>query len=167
MTDHVGFVYHSSFWSPHFYGLSDDEGGHVFGDVAGGVGFYEEVEVAGLVVAGDGGVGADDLLVGAVGLGERGCDGDMLTDGEAEDCGGGGELEAIAGEVSKLFLGWGEGTDMATLWEMMVFSLSSKSWNSAGLSTFWTPRDIVSCKFRGILYLSATASGYLLLLQSL
>jgi hypothetical protein len=32
---------------------------------------------------------------------------------------------------------------MATLWEMMVFSLSSKFWKSAGLSTLWTPiRDV-------------------------
>ena len=99
MTDHVGFVYHSSFWTAHLYGLSDDERGHVFGDVAGGVGFYKQVEVAGVVVAGDGRVGADDLFGGAVGLGEHGGDGDVLADRETEDCGWGGELEAVAVEV--------------------------------------------------------------------
>lgn len=41
----------------------------MFGDVAGGVGFYEEVKVAGLVVTGDGGIGADDLFGGTIGLG--------------------------------------------------------------------------------------------------
>jgi len=56
------------------------------------------------VVAGDGRVGTDDFLVGAVGLRERGCNGDVLANRETEDCGGRGELEAVAVEVRKLFL---------------------------------------------------------------
>ena len=42
----------------------------MFGDVAGGVGFDEEVEVAELVVAGDGSIGPHYLFDGAVSLGE-------------------------------------------------------------------------------------------------
>jgi len=69
--------------------------------VALGVGFYEQVEEAWLVVAGDGGVGADDLLGGVVvgGVGEGGGERDVLADGEAEDGGGGGEGEAVDGCV--------------------------------------------------------------------
>lgn len=36
-------------------------------------------------------------------------------------------------------VGWWGRTDMATLCEMIVFSLSSKFWNSLGLRTIWTP----------------------------
>jgi hypothetical protein len=39
---------------------------------------------------------------------------------------------------------------MATLWEMMVFSLSSKFWKTAGLSTFWTPIRGVRRLFRSM-----------------
>jgi len=58
--------------------------------VALGVGFDEEVEEAGLVVAGNWGVGADDLLGGVVvrGVRESGGEGDVLADGEAKDGGG-------------------------------------------------------------------------------
>lgn len=48
------------------------------------------------MVAGDGRVRAHNLLGGAVGLLDGGADGDVLADGEAEDGGGGGELEAVA-----------------------------------------------------------------------
>jgi hypothetical protein len=41
--------------------------------------------VAGLVVTRNRSVGSEDFLLGAVGLGEGGCDGDVLTDGETED----------------------------------------------------------------------------------
>lgn len=72
----------------------------MLGDVAGGVGFDQEVEVAGLVVAGDGGVRADDFFFDGVavfvGYGEGGGDGDVLADGEAEDGFGVGEVEAVA-----------------------------------------------------------------------
>jgi hypothetical protein len=127
----------------------------VLGDVALGVGLDEEVEVAGLVVSGDGGVGADDFLGGAVGLLDRGADGDVLADGEAEDRGLCGELESVAGgglagSVSGFWdriasrtegLGRlaGKFTHMATLWEMTVFSASSNSWNVSGLRTGTIP----------------------------
>ena len=85
MADHVGCVDHCALWTLDFDCLADDEGCHVFRNVTGGVGLDEEVEVAGLVVAGDGGVGADDFFGRAVGLGEVGCDRDVLTDWKAED----------------------------------------------------------------------------------
>jgi hypothetical protein len=38
----------------------------------------------------------------------------------------------------------GEGTNMATLWETIVFSLSSKSWKISGLRTGRASIDSVS-----------------------
>lgn len=116
----------------------------MLGDVARGVGFDQDVEVAGLVVAGDGGVGADDLFLddfaGGAGAGESGGEGDVLADGEAEDGGWGWEGEAVAVRGGQWVVSWSwgrwrGGTYMATLWEMMVFSLSSKSWKTSGLRT--------------------------------
>ena len=78
----------------------------MLGDVAGRVGFYEQVKVPGLMVTRDRGVGADNLFGGAVGLRERGCNGNVLTYWEAEDRGLGGECESVAlVEVSRLFSG--------------------------------------------------------------
>jgi hypothetical protein len=57
----------------------------VLRDVTGGVRLDEEVEVAGLMVARDRGVGSDDFFLGAVWLGEGGCDRNVLPDWEAED----------------------------------------------------------------------------------
>jgi hypothetical protein len=70
----------------------------------------------------------------------------VLADGEAEDGGRGGEGEAVAvlggcGVSVLLFLKCGVSRDrgkatyMATLCEMMVFSLSSNSWKVSGLRT--------------------------------
>jgi hypothetical protein len=67
----------------------------MLGDVAGGVRLDEQVEVALVVVRGDGSVRANDLLGLAVD-GEGGAEGDVLADGEAEDVGGFGEGEAVA-----------------------------------------------------------------------
>jgi hypothetical protein len=53
-----------------------------------------------LVVAGDGGVGSHDFFLGAVGLGEGGCDGDMLTDWETEDGCRRWETESVTASVS-------------------------------------------------------------------
>ncbi len=69
VADHVGLVDEGAPGPAHADGLTDDERGHVLGDVALRVGLDEEVEEAGLVVAGYGGVGADDLLGLAVLLG--------------------------------------------------------------------------------------------------
>lgn len=57
----------------------------MFGDVACGVGFYEKVEKARLVVAGDGCVATEDFFGGAIGLGESGCDRDVLPNRQTEN----------------------------------------------------------------------------------
>lgn len=61
-------------------------------DIALRVGLDKEVEVALIIVGGDWGIGAHDLLGGTLGSsGER----DMLADGEAEDIGGLGQGETV------------------------------------------------------------------------
>ena len=96
VTNHVGGVNEGALGSADANSLADHEGGHVLRDVALGVGLDEEVEVARLVVTGYGGVRADNLLGGAIGLGKGRADRDVLADGEAEDGVGGGKLEAVA-----------------------------------------------------------------------
>lgn len=100
VADHVGGVDHGALGALDLDGLSDDQGGHVLGDVAGGIGLDEQVEVAGLVVTGDGGVGAEEILADSLALWVRGGevrgDGDVLADWEAEDRVGSWELEAVA-----------------------------------------------------------------------
>lgn len=98
VADQVGPVYKSALGAPNADGLADGKGGHVLGNVAGGVRLDEQVEVAGLVIARDRGVRADDFLGGAVWLGERGADGDVLAYGEAEGGGRGREKKAVAGD---------------------------------------------------------------------
>lgn len=114
----------------------------MLGDIAGGVGFDEQVEVALVVVGGDGGVGADDLFGLAVD-GEGGTEGDVLADWEAEDVGGFGEGKAVAvGGMWLVGFQWivfGARTYIATLCVRIVFSFSSKSWKFAGSSTFRSP----------------------------
>jgi hypothetical protein len=125
--------------------LPNDKGSHVFRDVTGGIGLDEEVEVAGLVVPRDGSIGTNNLFVGTVGLGEGRRNGDMLADGEPKDGISRGKLESVALRVSiGIRFCWGGFTDMATLWEMIVFSVSSKFWKASGLSTFFSPRVSVS-----------------------
>jgi hypothetical protein len=132
---HVGCVDHGALGAFDFDGLADDEARHVLADVASWVGFDEQVEVAGDLVAGDGRVGTDDLLflygagVLGVGDGEDRGDRDVLPDWEAEDRGWCREGEAVAAMLlgrMRLSIEAGE-TDIATLWEMIVFSLSSNS----------------------------------------
>lgn len=96
VTDHVGGVDKGALGTLDADGLADLQRGHVLGDVAGRVGLDEQVEVAGLVVARDRGVGTHNLLGGTVGLLDGGADGDVLADGQAEDGVGSGELEAVA-----------------------------------------------------------------------
>lgn len=64
----------------------------MLGDVAGRVGFDDEVEVAGVFVAGDGRVGADDFFW-LVGDGRS--EGYVLADGETEDVGLSGQRETV------------------------------------------------------------------------
>jgi hypothetical protein len=65
--------------------LSHDKGGHILRDITGEVGLDEEVKVARLVVAGDKGIGSDDIFLHAVWLKKSGSDRDVLADWEAED----------------------------------------------------------------------------------
>lgn len=97
MPHQAGRVDHGAFRPFHLQGLADGEVGDVLRDIAGGVGFYEQVEEAVVFVGGDGGVGADDFLGLA---GDGGGDGHMLADGQAEDVAWGGEGEAVATDVS-------------------------------------------------------------------
>lgn len=96
VTDHVGGVHEGALGALDAESLADLERGHVLGDIASGVGLDQKVKVARLVVARDGGIGAHDLLGGAIGLGQFGANGDVLADGEAEDRIGGGERETVA-----------------------------------------------------------------------
>lgn len=80
MSDHIGSVNHCSFGTADLDGLADGHGGHVFGDVSRWVGFYEKVEIAGLVVARDGSIGANDFFAFNV-SGDR----NMLADWKTED----------------------------------------------------------------------------------
>lgn len=96
---HVLLVHEGALGPAHANRLANHEGGHVLGDVALRVGLDEEVEVSRLVVAGDGGVGADDFLGAAVGLGKRGADGDVLADGESENGVARGKLEPVAASM--------------------------------------------------------------------
>jgi hypothetical protein len=63
----------------------------MLGDVARGVGFYEQVEVATVVIGGDGRVGADDFFAR-----DRGGERDVLADGETKSVCGTWEGEAVA-----------------------------------------------------------------------
>lgn len=93
---HVGLVDESTLGALDANGLANNKGRHELGDVALGVALDQEIEVTGLVVAGDGRVGAHDLLDLAVLLRKDGANGDVLADGEAEDRLRGGKLEAVA-----------------------------------------------------------------------
>ena len=80
----------------HLHGVADLQVGQVLGDVTLRVSLDEQVEVAGFIVGGDGGVRADDLLGLAF---DCSSEGNVLADGEAEDVGGAGESEAVDCDV--------------------------------------------------------------------
>lgn len=102
MSDHVGCVDHGSLGTLDLDCLSNDERRHVLRDITGRVGLDEEVEVAGLVITRNRGVGSDDFFLGAVWLGKGGSDGDVLTDWETKNGGCRWETESVAGSVSIL-----------------------------------------------------------------
>jgi hypothetical protein len=89
--NHVWAVDHGAFGAFDFDGLPDDQGSHVFGDVACWVGFYEQVKVSWDMVAGDGRVGADNFLLDSdagifgVRYGKGCCDGDVLAYRQAQN----------------------------------------------------------------------------------
>jgi hypothetical protein len=102
--NHVGSVDHGTLGALDLHLVADVESCQVTADVAGRVALDEQVEVAGVDIGGDGGVGTDDLLVGdGLGLGvldvEVGGDGDVLANGQAEDAVRGGQGEAVDGGV--------------------------------------------------------------------
>lgn len=102
VTDHVRGVDEGALGTSDLERLSNLHRRHVLGDVTGGVGLDQEVEVAGLVVARNGSVGAHNLLGGAIRLGAVGTNGDVLTDGQAEDGLLAGEVEAVASDACQL-----------------------------------------------------------------
>jgi hypothetical protein len=99
VSDHVRGVNESTFGTSDLDGLANSQGSHVLGDIASRVGFDQKVDVAGLVITGNGSVGADNLLYSAVGLGARSTNGDVLTDGKTENVLGAGKFEAVDGDV--------------------------------------------------------------------
>lgn len=96
VADHVGSVDKGALGATDADRLADLERRHVLGDVTGRVRLDEQVEEAGLVVARDGSVRADNLLGAAVFLRNGGADRDVLADGKAKDGLGRGKLEAVA-----------------------------------------------------------------------
>lgn len=96
VTAHVGGVNHGTLGAAHLQGLAELQGRQVLGDVTLGVGLDEEIEVTGLIVRGDGSVGADDLLGLAL---DGGRQGDVLTDGQTQNIGGVGQREAVNGHI--------------------------------------------------------------------
>lgn len=145
VADHVGRVDKRALGAPDADGLADGQRGQVPADVALRVRLDEQVKVARLVVAADGRVGAHDRRDLVVGVGQVRADGDVLANGQAENAGRARKLEAVAvgstcQQGGPLHQGGGgdqlQNTHMATLCEMIVFSLSSNSWNLVGSRTF-------------------------------
>ena len=102
--NHVGSVDHGTLGALDLHLVANVESCQVTADVAGRVALDEQVEVAGVDIGGDGGVGTNDLLVGhGLGLGvldvEVGGDRDVLADGQTEDAVRGGQGEAVDGGV--------------------------------------------------------------------
>lgn len=91
MSAHVGRIHHCALGSLDAHCLTDHEGRHVLADVAGGVGFDEDIEEAPVFIGGDGSVGPHD--VGAV---DFGSEGNVLADWETEDVGLTGEFEPVS-----------------------------------------------------------------------
>ena len=100
VSNHIGSVDEGALGSTDTDGLANHERGHVLGDVALGIRLDQEIEVSGLVVTRNGSVRADNLLGSAIGLLERGANGDVLADRKTKDGLGGRELEAVAVRLS-------------------------------------------------------------------
>lgn len=138
VTNHVGSVVECALGATNADSLANNQGGHVLGNVAGGVRLDHDFEVARLVVTSNRGVGTNNLLARAIGLGNVGANRDVLSDRKTEDGGLGRELESVArrdkkghwsvsidktdspGETSGQV--GGKPTHIATLWETTVFS---------------------------------------------
>lgn len=93
---HVGGVDHGALGAADLHVVADLQLGEILGDVTLGVGLDEQIEVSGLIVGGDRGVRANNLL----GLtGDSSSERDVLANGEAEDIGGTGEGETVDGDI--------------------------------------------------------------------
>lgn len=88
--DHVGGVDELSLRTTAADGLTDLQVGEVLGDVTGGVGLDEKVEVTKVGIGRNGSVRANNFL--SI---NSGGDRDVLSDGESEDAGGGGKVELV------------------------------------------------------------------------
>jgi hypothetical protein len=96
VTAHVGRVDHGALGTADLQLVADLQGSQVLGDVTLGVGLHKQVEVTGLIVGGDGGVRADNLLgLTLDGSSER----DVLADGETEDISRAGESETVDSDI--------------------------------------------------------------------
>lgn len=96
VTAHVRGVHHGTLGAAHLHVVADLQGGQVLGNVTLRVGLDEEIKVSSLIVGGDGGVRAHNLLGLAFnGSGER----DVLTDGQTQDVGGARQGKAIDSDV--------------------------------------------------------------------
>lgn len=109
---HVGGVDHGALGAADLHVVADLQLGEILGDVTLGVGLDEQIEVSGLIVGGDRGVRANNLLGLA---GDRSGERDVLTDGEAEDISGTGEGETVDGDIVR---------DLVLLLEDEVLELS-------------------------------------------
>lgn len=97
MTNHVRSINESALGASDLDSLPNCQGSQVFGDVAGGVGFYKEIEIAGLVVARNWSVRANDFLGCAIGLLNVGADRNMLANWETKNSSWLRKLESVAG----------------------------------------------------------------------
>lgn len=96
VANHVGRVDESTLGAADSDGLVHSQRSHELGDVALGVRLDQEIKITRLMVARDGRVRADNLLGGAIGLGKRSTNGDVLADRETKDGSGRREFEAVA-----------------------------------------------------------------------
>lgn len=93
---HVGGVDHGSLGSAHLHLISDLHVGQVPGDIALGVFLDQQIEVTGLIVRGDRGVRAHNLLGVS---GDRSSERDVLADGQSQDVRGTRKGEAVDSDI--------------------------------------------------------------------
>lgn len=102
-------------------------------DISCWVGFYEQVEIARRHIGADGSVRAHDFFyLGDAGLGvgdgKGSCEGNVLTDRQAENVARGGQTEAVDGRVVRdnCFRGEGETVEGGGVKGLFFFCLNEK-----------------------------------------